>query len=174
MRVANLGLLAILLLTAAHADDEVTPPAAPSAEQEAAASAAPTERAEPVSEAARDEQPQSAPEAASRGSPEKAPEAAAGEQPAEPASAGAAPNAPETSEKSARADDVPLDTQTTRLGYTPKVINGEKRYCKETAVLGSRLNKKTICWSTEQLRNHQESVDEVREKAGQRQTYPRP
>ena len=69
---------------------------------------------------------------------------------------------------------MPLDTQMTRLGYTPKVINGEKRYCKETAVLGSRLNKKTICWSTEQLRNHQESVDEVREKAGQRQTYPRP
>lgn len=174
MRVANLGALAVLLLTAAYADDEVTPPAAPSAEQEAAASATPTERAEPVSEAAREEHSETASVAVSSESAEKTPEVAASEKPAEPASEGAAPNAPDTSEKPARADDVPLDTQMTRLGYTPKTINGEKRYCKETAVLGSRLNKKTVCWTTEQLRNHQESVDEVREKQGQRQTYPRP
>ena len=173
MRVANLGALAVLLLTAAYADDEVTPPAAPSAEQEAAASATPTERAEPVSEAAR-EHSETASAAVSIESAEKTPEVAASEKPAEPASEGAAPNAPDTSEQPARADDVPLDTQMTRLGYTPKTINGEKRYCKETAVLGSRLNKKTVCWTTEQLRNHQESVDEVREKQGQRQTYPRP
>ena len=126
-----------------------------------------------VSEAAREQHSETASEAVSSEWAEKTPEVAASEQPAEPASAGAVPNAPEVSEKPARADDVPLDTKMRRLGFTPKVINGETRYCKETAVLGSRLNKKTVCWTTEQIRNHQESVDKVREKQGQRQTYPR-
>jgi hypothetical protein len=173
MRVANLGLLAVLLLSAAYADDQVIPPAASNAEQAAAASADPTVRAEPVSEPARDEHSEAAPDAVRQGS-EKTPDAAASERHPEPAIAGAAPNAPETSEKAAKDDEVPLDTKMRRLGFTPKVIDGETRYCKETAVLGSRLNKKTICWTTEQIRNHQESVDEVREKQGRRETYPRP
>ena len=173
MRVANLGLLAVLLLTAAYAEDEVTPPAAPNPEQAATASAAATERAEPASEPARDEHSEATAEAVRQES-DKTPGAAASEQHAEPASAGAAPSTAGTHEAPAKDDDVPLDTKMRRLGFTPKVIDGETRYCKETAVLGSRLNKKTICWTTEQIRNHQESVDEVREKQGRRETYPRP
>jgi hypothetical protein len=163
MRFASLSVFALMLLTSiTQAADEVAPATAATPDQDAVTSTAPT-----TPESASTAQPTTPAEAASAASSATPAEAASSAVPEQAAKAADVP------EKEPRTDEAAMDTQMKRLGFTPQVMNGEKRYCKATSVLGSRLNKKTVCWTTEQVRNHQESVQEVREKQGQRETFDR-
>lgn len=65
-----------------------------------------------------------------------------------------------------------MDEYMKRQGFKVTTMNGEKRYCKTAAVLGSRLNNKNICWTAEQVKSHESYVQTIREKQGQRETYP--
>lgn len=66
-----------------------------------------------------------------------------------------------------------MDAQMKRLGFKVTTMNGEKRYCKAGSVLGSRLNQKTICWTPEQVKSHEDNVQIVRQKQGQMESFGR-
>jgi hypothetical protein len=103
---------------------------------------------------------------------------AAAAEPAAPA-ADAAPSrtaarsdeaAPPESADQRSAREKAEDESLVKEGYKIKVVDGEKRYCKKDTVLGSRLNRRTICWTAEQIRANKEDADILRDRQNQRRT----
>ena len=171
MRVAISGLFAASLLyammalaadqpaSAVPATPAATPapadPAVPAASAESAAAATQATAAQPAA-AASDATP-AHPAASPEGGDKSAP--AAGD-----AAAAAA---------KAKSEADAMDEQMKRLGFKVTMMDGEKRYCKEGSVSGSRLNQRTLCWTPDQVRSHQSNVDYVREKQAQKETWGR-
>lgn len=80
---------------------------------------------------------------------------------------------PDTEAAAEAAERQKLEDEALRKeGYKVTEVKGEKRYCKKETILGSRLNSRTVCWTADQIKANKEDADILREKQGQRQTFP--
>jgi hypothetical protein len=94
--------------------------------------------------------------AACADAPTKATSAAAAPPPVSAPTPAAAPAAPAT----AQLADADQDRHFRSLGYSLKMHDGEKLWCRHEEVLGSRVGGKVVCSTTEQIRvNEQQSKD---------------
>jgi hypothetical protein len=130
------------------------------------------------------EEPANPPQPAAAPTAETAPQAAAPSDAAAPAAAPTASTdatAPAAAKPSADAQaaassdggrpangSVSLtddDRDFIRRGYQIEMKNGEKFYCKQQDTMGSRLNKKRVCRTPEQMKYMRENAqDQMREK----------
>jgi hypothetical protein len=161
--------LCLLLCSWAQGADETAP--SPAASDPNAASRAPVAT---TSESAAP--PEVAPAASDEASSTQVGEAVAKDPhvtetgTANPAAPGSFEEKPKIGEMT-KEEQKAMDVEMRRRGYTTKTIDGEKRYCKATTVLGSRFNSKTICFTADQIKSQQDAVQKVREKQGQRETW---
>ena len=170
MRVAISGLFAgpLLYTMMAFAADQPasTVPATPAATPASAEAAVPAVSAESAAAAtqATAVQPNAAASDATSAHPAAAPEANGKSTSALSSAEGAAAAA-------AKDEEAAMDEQMKKQGYKVTMMDGQKRYCKNATVMGSRLNTKNLCWTPDQVKSHQSNVDYFREKQGQKETF---
>jgi chemotaxis protein histidine kinase CheA len=162
MRLAlTVSLAALLSCSIVQADDETTA-AAPAAAASPAAesSAAPAAEATPATSAVPAAQPQAS-EPARQADAANAPAAKAAEAPAAPAM---------TKEQEQKA----FNERMKRQGYQLTTLSGQTVYCKgDQHQMGTRLGRKQMCWTADQIRAREDDVQTVREKQGQTETSGR-
>jgi len=158
MRLAlTASLVALLFASIVQADDETTTSATASAAPATEASAStPAADATPATSAA-PAQPQAS---------EPAQQADAASAPADKAAAPA-----EMTKEEKEAEQKAFDDRMRRQGFKQTTLSGQTVYCKsDQNQMGTRLGRKTMCWTADQVRSHEDSVQTVREKQGQRET----
>ncbi|HZF25150.1 MAG TPA: hypothetical protein VEZ88_02725 [Steroidobacteraceae bacterium] len=164
MRLAlTVFLVALQLSSMVQAADETT--TAPAAAASTAATAAESSAPVPATEAtpATPEIPAAQPQAS-----EAAQHADTANAPAAKATAATAAAAPAMTQEQEQAA---FDERMKRQGYKLTTLSGQTVYCKGgQQQMGTRLGRKTMCWTGDQIRSHEDSVQTVREKQGQKET----
>lgn len=158
MRLALTVSLAALLSCSIVQADETTA-ATPSAASPAAENNAPSPAAEatPATSAVPAAHPQAS-EPARQAEAETAPAAAESA-------------APEMTKEQKEEEQKAFDDRMRRQGYKLTTLSGQTVYCKsDQNQMGTRLGRKTMCWTADQIRNREADVQTVREKQGQKET----
>jgi hypothetical protein len=160
MRLAlTVSVAALLSCSIVQADDETTAAAPAAAASPAAESNAPAPAAEatPATSAVPAAQPQAS-ESARQAEAETAPAAAESAAP---------PMTKEQKEEEQKA----FDERMKRQGYKLTTLSGQTVYCKgDQHQMGTRLGRKTMCWTADQIKSREDDVQTVREKQGQKET----
>lgn len=65
-----------------------------------------------------------------------------------------------------------FDERMKRQGYKLTTLSGQTVYCKgDQHQMGTRLGRKTMCWTADQIKSREQDVQTVREKQGVKESY---